>query len=304
MSDSDRLRRFLFERWPVRGQFVRLDAAWRAVIEHHDYPPVLSRCLGEAVAATALVAATLKFKGRLLMQCQGPGPVHLIVAECTDRHAIRGLLRHRGALPADASLAALTGGGQLAMTLDNPQHTHRYQGVVPLDQPGLAACLEDYFDRSEQLPTKLVLAASAERAGGLLLQRVASGASASRPEDPRASEEADDAWRRIGLLADTLTAEELLRQPLEVILHRLFNEDDLRLFDGSPVFFQCVCSRDRVAGILRSLGDAEVHGILAERGNVEVRCEFCNRAYRFDAVDAARALAGDGHQPSPSGGVH
>ena len=116
MSDNDRLRRFLFERWPVRGQFVRLDAAWRAVIEHHDYPPVLTRCLGEAVAATVLVAGTLKFKGRLLMQCQGPGPVHLIVAECTDRHAIRGLLRHRGELPADASLAALTGGGQLAMT--------------------------------------------------------------------------------------------------------------------------------------------------------------------------------------------
>ena len=304
MSDSDRLPRFLFERWPVRGQFVRLDAAWRAVIEHHDYPPVLARCLGEAVAATVLVAGTLKFKGRLLMQCQGPGPVHLLVAECTDRHAIRGLLRHRGELPADTSLASLTGGGQLAVTLDNPQHTSRYQGVVPLAHPGLAACLEDYFARSEQLPTRLVLAASAERAGGLLLQRVAAGASASRPEDPHQAEEADDAWRRIGLLADTLTPEELLRQPLEVILHRLFNEDDLRLFDGSPVFFQCVCSRERVTGILRSLGEAEVRGILAERGSVEVRCEFCNRAYQFDTVDAARVFAGGSHPPSPGGGVH
>ena len=304
MSDSDRLRRFLFERWPVRGQFVRLDAAWRAVIEHHDYPPMLARCLGEAVAANVLVAGTLKFKGRLVMQCQGPGPVHLLVAECTDRHAIRGLVRHRGELPADTSLAALTGGGQLAVTLDSPQHTSRYQGVVPLAHPGLAACLEDYFARSEQLPTRLVLAASAERAGGLLLQRVAAGASASRPEDPVQAEEADDAWRRIGLLADTLTPEELLRQPLEVILHRLFNEDDLRLFDGSPVFFQCVCSRERVTGILRSLGEAEVRGILAEHGSVEVRCEFCNRAYQFDAVDAARVFAGGSHPPSPAGGVH
>jgi len=304
MSDSDRLRRFLFERWPVRGQFVRLDASWRAVIEHHDYPSVLARLLGEAVAATALVAGTLKFKGRLLMQCQGPGPVHLVVAECTDRHAIRGLLRHRGDLPAESSLDALTGGGQLAVTLDNPQHSNRYQGVVPLAHPGLAACLEDYFGRSEQLPTRLVLAANAERAGGLLLQRVASGASASRPEDPHQADEADDAWRRIGLLADTLTPEELLRQPLEVILHRLFNEDDLRLFEGSPVFFQCVCSRERVAGILRSLGEVEVRGILAERGEVEVRCEFCNRAYQFDAVDAARVFAGGSHPPSPSGGLH
>ncbi len=304
MTDSDRLRRFLFERWPVRGQFVRLDAAWRAVIEHHDYPPVLARCLGEAVAATALVAGTLKFKGRLLMQCQGPGPVHLIVAECTDRHAIRGLLRHRGELPDEDTLSALTGGGQLAVTLDSPQHTNRYQGVVPLSHPGLAACLEDYFDRSEQLPTRLILAASADRAGGLLLQRVASGASASRQEDPHAAGEADDAWRRIGLLAETLTPGELLRQPLEVILHRLFHEEDVRLFEGSPVFFQCVCNRERVVGILRSLGEEEVRDILAERGGVEVRCEFCNRAYRFDPVDAARVFAAGSHPPSPSGGVH
>lgn len=304
MTDSDRLRRFLFERWPVRGQFVRLDAAWRAILEHHDYPPVLTRCLGEAMAATVLVAGTLKFKGRMVMQCQGPGPVHLLVTECTDRHAIRGLARHRGELPQEASLSALTGGGQLAVTLDNPQHSHRYQGVVPLEHPGLAACLEHYFDSSEQLPTRLVLAADAGRAGGLLLQRVASGATASRSGDPQAAEEAEDAWRRIGLLADTLTPEELLRQPLEVILQRLFHEDDVRLFEGSPVFFQCVCSRERVAGILRSLGEAEVRGILAEQGKVEVRCEFCNRAYGFDAVDAARVFTAEGHPPAPSGGVH
>jgi len=304
MSDSDRLRRFLFGRWPVRGQFVRLDAAWRAVIEHHDYPPVLARTLGEATAATVLVAGTLKFKGRLVMQCQGPGPVHLLVAECTDRHAIRALARHRGELPAQASLSGLTGGGQLAVTLDNARHTHRYQGVVPLAHARLAECLEDYFDRSEQLPTRLVLAASGERAGGLLLQRVASGDSASGPGDPRAAEEAEEAWRRISLLADTLTPEELLRQPLDVILHRLFHEDDVRLFEGSPVFFQCVCSRERVAGILRSLGEGEVRGILEERGQVEVRCEFCNRAYAFDKVDAARVFAAGDHSPVPSGGRH
>jgi molecular chaperone Hsp33 len=304
VADNDLLRRFLFERWPVRGQFVRLDSAWRAVIEHHDYPPVAVRTLGEAMAATVLVAGTLKFKGRLLLQCQGPGPMHLLVAECTDRHAIRGLARYRGELPPDDSLAGLTGGGRLAVTIDNPQHTSRYQGIVPLDHPRLAACLEHYFGQSDQLPTRLVLAANAERAAGLLLQRVASGASASRVEDPRAVEEAEDAWRRIGLLAETLTPEELLRQPLEVILHRLFHEDDLRLFEGSPVFFQCVCSRERVNGILRSLGEDEIRDILAERGEVEVRCEFCNRAYRFDAVDAARTFAEGSHPPSASGHVH
>jgi molecular chaperone Hsp33 len=304
MADSDLLRRFLFERWPVRGQFVRLGAAWRAVVEHHDYPPVVMRTLGEAMAATVLVAGTLKFKGRLLLQCQGPGPMHLLLAECTDRHAIRGLARYRGQLPCDDTLAGLTGGGSLAVTIDNPQHTSRYQGIVPLDHPRLAACLEHYFGQSDQLPTRLLLAANGEQAAGLLLQRVASGASASRAEDLRATEEAEDAWRRIGLLAETLTPEELLRQPLEVILHRLFHEDDLRLFEGTPVFFQCVCSRERVGGILRSLGEEEIEGILAERGEVEVRCEFCNRAYRFDAVDSARTFADGSHPPPASGEVH
>ena len=303
MADSDLLRRFLFERWPVRGHLVRLDASWRAVLEHHDYPPVLTRTLGEAMAATVLVAGTLKFEGRLLMQFQGPGPMHLMITECTDRHAIRGVARFRGELPPEAALSALTGGGQLAVTVDNQRHDHRYQGVVPLNHPGLAACLEDYFARSEQLPTKLVLAAGPDRAAGLLLQRVATGASAFGGEDPRAIEEADDAWRRIGLLAGTLTAEELLRQPCEAILRRLFHEDDVRLFEGSPVFFQCVCSRERVTGILRSLGEEEVAGILQERGDVEVRCEFCNRAYTFDRVDAARIFAA-GSPAGPARGLH
>jgi molecular chaperone Hsp33 len=294
MSDSDLLRRFLFEELPVRGHFVRLDASWRAMIEHHDYPAALSGLLGEAMAATALIAGTIKFEGRLVLQCQGPGPVHLLVAECTDRNAVRAVIRARGELPEGGTLADLTGGGQLSVTLDDQQHTQRYQGVVPLAQPGLAACLEDYFRRSEQLPTRLFLAANRERAAGLLLQRVASGSGASFARDPADEPEIEDAWRRVGMLAATVTADELLRQPCEVLLHRLFNEDDLRLFEGSPVFFRCACSRERVAGILQSLGEDEVRGILQERGQVEVRCEFCNRAYAFDAVDAAQLFSAAG----------
>jgi molecular chaperone Hsp33 len=303
VTDGDLLRRFLFERWPVRGHFVRLDASWRAVVEHHGYPPVLSRALGEAMAATVLAAGTIKFKGMLSLQLQGPGPVHLVLAQCTHGHAIRAVARHRGDLPAEATLAELTGGGQLTVTLDNDQQNARYQGVVPLDRPELSACLEEYFARSEQLPTRLVLAANGEQAAGLLLQRVASGAGASIEEDARAVAEAQDAWRRIDLLASTLTADELLRLPCETLLHRLFHEDDLRLFEGAPVYFQCACSRQRVSGILRSLGQEEVSDIVRERGDVEVRCEFCNRAYTFDAVDAARLFAGGGEASVPPG-VH
>jgi len=303
MPEGDRLRRFLFERWPVRGHFVRLDASWRAVIEHHRYPPVLTHALGEAMAATVLLAGTMKFRGQLSLQFQGPGPMHLMVAQCTHRHAIRGVARYRGELPAQATLSELTGGGQLAATVESEQRTNSYQGIVPLDQPQLAACLEQYFARSEQLPTRIVLAATSERAAGLLLQRVATGAGASIAEDPRASAEADDAWTRLALLAATLQPEELLHEPCGTILHRLFHEDDVRLFEGSPVFFQCSCSRERVSGILRALGESEVQDIVRERGDVEVQCEFCNRAYTFDAVDAARLFAA-GSQPAAPQGVH
>ncbi len=174
---------------------------------------------------------------------------------------------------------------------------------MPLDEPQLASCLEAYFARSEQLPSCLILAADAEHAAGLLLQRVATGAGASHEEDPRALAEADDAWQRLRLLASTVSREELLQQPCETLLRRLFHEDDVRLFEGSPVFFQCTCSRERVSGILRSLGEPEVRDIVRERGNVEVQCEFCNRAYTFDAVDAARLFAA-ANQPAAPPGVH
>lgn len=299
---GDLLRRFLFERWPVRGQFVRLDASWRAVLEHHDYPAPVRAALGEAMAAAVVLAGTLKFRGQLSLQFQGPGPLHLMLAQCTHRHAIRGVARWRGGQAPAGSLAEMTGGGQLAVTIENEERSDRYQGIVPLDQGDLAACLEGYFQRSEQLPTRLVLASDGRHAAGLLLQRVASGAGASFEEDPRALAEAEDAWHRIGLLLATLTPGELLALPVESLLHRLFNEDDLRLFEGSPVYHQCTCSRERVAGILRSLGEAEVQDILRERGDVEVRCEFCNRAWTFDPVDAAGLFAARSQAAPP--GLH
>jgi molecular chaperone Hsp33 len=285
-EDGDRLQRFLFERFPVRGHLVHLDAAWRALIEHHAYPEVVRDTLGEATAASVLMVATLKFEGTLTLQMQGPGPMHLLVAHCTDHHAVRGVARWRGDL-LPRELDALTGGGQVTVTLDSPDRSARYQGVVPLSGARIATCLEDYFRRSEQLPTRLWLAATAERATGLLLQRLPGGARAEAGEDLVALASGDEDWERVLALAGTLSERELLELPGREILRRLFHEEDLRLFEPAPVYFQCTCSRERVAGILRSLGKGELDGVLAERGHVEVRCEFCNRAYRFDAVDVA-----------------
>ncbi len=293
-APGDLLHRFLFERLPIRGHLVRLDASWRATIEHHEYPRAVSDALGEAMAAAVLMAGALKFEGRLSLQFEGKGPVRLMLAQCTHRHAIRGVARH-DELPEGAGGSALFVEGQFAVTIEQQEGGERYQGVVPLDQQRLADSLERYFERSEQLPTRFMLAATPGRAAGLMLQRVAVG-DASTPEEQAA---ADDAWIRIGLLAATVSPQELFEMPARKLLGRLFAEDDIRLFEGSPVFFQCSCSRERVAGILQSLGDAELQSLLKERGDVEVRCEFCNRAWRFDAVDVAGLFAEVSAQQAP-----
>jgi molecular chaperone Hsp33 len=286
--DGDTVRRFMFEKFPVRGYVVHLDASWRALHENHDYPPVIRDTLGEAAAATVLLASTLKFEGLLTLQMQGPGPMHLLVSQATHRMAIRAVARWKGDVPATANLQALAGtDGHVTVTIENPDRTSRYQGVVPLTGEGLSGCLQHYFERSEQLPTRLWLAATPQRAAGLLLQRLPSGARAEAEEDELEAAAGDEDWNRVLHLASTLTADELVKLPGSELLRRLFHEEDVRMFDANPVFFQCTCSRDRVAGILRSLGEPEVRSVVEEQGSVEVRCEFCNRAYRFDAVDAA-----------------
>ncbi len=295
---GDLLHRFLFERLPVRGHLVRLDASWRAAIEHHDYPRTVSDALGEAMAASVLMTGALKFEGRLSLQFEGRGALRLMLAQCTHRHALRGVARHDN-VPPGASGMALFGGGQLAVTIEQQEDGERYQGVVPLEQERIADCLERYFERSEQLPTRFLLTATPGRAAGLMLQRVAVGDALSEAEQA----EGDDAWNRIGLLAATVTPQELLETPSKELLARLFGEDDIRLFEGTPVFFQCSCSRERVAGILQSLGDQELQSLLKERGDVEVRCEFCNRAWTFDAVDVA-GLFSPGASPQAPRGLH
>jgi molecular chaperone Hsp33 len=289
----DSIRRFLFEHYPVRGYVVHLDSSWRAVCEPTDYPAPVRQLLGEAMVSATLLAATLKFEGTLTLQLQGPGPVHLLVAQCTDRHAIRGVARHRDLPPGDgidgadgAPLNSLAGDGRLIVSVEpgsqGANYGSNYQGIVPMVGGGLANCLETYFASSEQLPTRLWLAAGSERAAGFLLQRVP-----ERDRSIASPEDIDELWNRIGHLAATLTAGELFELPEAKLLQRLFPEDDVRLFSPTPVFFQCRCSRERVAGILRSLGEPEIKSILVERGAVEVRCEFCNRAYAFDPVDCA-----------------
>jgi molecular chaperone Hsp33 len=292
MHDRDALRRFLFEHYPIRGLLVHLDASWHALLEHHDYPVVVRDTLGEALAASVLVASTLKFDGMLTLQLRGTGPLHLMSAQCSSSLAIRGVARHRE-VGEVRDLQVLAGADStLTVTIEKEDLSQRYQGIVPLGHATLARCLEGYFENSEQLPTRLWLHADGVTAAGLLLQRLPADSVAKRPAATpesieRASDvaEVDDAWRRVQLLADTITPEELRALADQQILQRLFNEDDVRMFESAPVYFRCRCSRERVAGMLQTLGVEEIRSVLAEQGKVEVRCDFCNRAYLFDAVD-------------------
>jgi molecular chaperone Hsp33 len=303
MHDRDCLHRFVFEHYPIRGHLVHLDAAWQALIEHRDYPRAIRELLGEAVAASLLLAATIKFDGVLSLQLQGDGLVHLLLAQCTSGLGVRGLARFRdedetrepGRGSAPARLGELIGAGNLTVTLETDDGAQRYQGIVPIGGDRLADSLQVYFENSEQLPTRLWLYADGLGVSGMLLQRLPDGG--GRAAEATAGQ-VDDAWRRVQLIGDTLTPEELATLADAEILHRLFNEDDVRLFEPAPVYFRCRCSRERVGGMLQGLGEAETRSILEERGEVEVRCDFCNRAYVFDAVDIGQlfnaGVASDG----------
>jgi molecular chaperone Hsp33 len=281
MHDRDTLHRFLFDRFPIRGHLVHLDAAWRALIEHRQYPDAIRETLGEAVVASLLLAATIKFDGVLSLQLQGDGPMHLLLAQCTSGLGVRGLARYREGAGGAHKISELIGNGNLTVTLETDEGAQRYQGIVPVEGERLADSLQAYFQNSEQLPTRLWLHADERGASGMLLQKLPGSGSLPAADAVLV----EDAWRRVQLIADTLTPVELRTLADAEILHRLFNEDDLRLFEPSPVYFRCRCSRERVAGMLQGLGETETRSVIAERGKVEVHCDFCNRAYVFDAVD-------------------
>jgi molecular chaperone Hsp33 len=291
-GETDALQRFVFERARVRGELVRLDETWREVQRRRQYPHAVGAILGELTAASVLLAATLKFEGgTLVLQVQRGKPVNLLVVECQADLSLRAMARWNGGLSALAELGPsptlhdLAVGGQCVLTLDPGPGLTAYQGVVPLEGRTTAQVLERYMARSEQLGTLFALAASQERAAGLLLQRLPDAGGKPQVEaDP-------DLWNRVGHLVATLKRQELLELPGREILRRLFHEEDLRLFESMPARFACRCSRERVAGVLRMVGREEVEHALADEGVMTVTCEFCGHAYDFTREEAQRALA-------------
>ena len=288
------LRRFLLESQPLRGHWVRLGKAWRELRAEQVYPPPAQALLGEVASAAVLLAATLKFEGTLTLQLTGSGRIRLLVAQCTDEYRVRAVAHH-DLEPGEApDFAALVGAGRLAVTVQSERSNARYQGIVPLEGANLAECLERYFASSEQLPTRLMLAADADFAGGILLQKLPG------EQAEAAGAQLQATWEALQGGLATLTPAMLRVASAEQIVRQVSGEHDCRLFGPTPVQFACRCSAQRVADVIRSLGLAEAQATLAEQGVISVTCEFCARRYRFDAIDVEQLFAsGAALQPGP-----
>ena len=288
---NDQLQKFLFRQAPVRGEFIELADMWQQIQSHHDYPAPVVRLLGEMIGAAALLSANIKFDGSLIMQVRGDGPVRLLVVECDSALKIRATakLDETASIPDDAIFTDLinaNGKGRFVITLDPHDKIpgqRPYQGIVSLAGDSIAQVIENYMKQSEQLDTRIWLAADNRVIRGLLMQKMppetgADGLSESTQED-------EDTWQRLVTLASTLKTDEMLDTGIETLRHRLFWEDDLFAFEPQHPVFHCSCNREKVGNMLRMLGEREVGEALKEQGNLAIHCDFCGQTYTFGKAD-------------------
>lgn len=279
MKENDSLRRFLFEELGVRGEWVRLRESWRQAKQHQVLVNAeVESQLGQALAAVVLLSATIKFKGTMIMQVQGGGELKALVAQSSNDRMIRGLVRSEPQGAAGNLKDMLGEGGRLVLTVES-DNAEPYQGIVAVADNNLAGVLESYFNQSEQLDTRLWLFADQHQAAGLFIQEL-----------PGETQDKAD-WQRICVLANTVTAEEMFSLDCADLLHRLFNEEKVRLYEAEAVEFKCGCSRQKIGGTLAALGRSELEAILRERDDIEVDCQFCGAQYRFDKVDVETLLS-------------
>jgi molecular chaperone Hsp33 len=300
-TNKDTLQKFIFDNAAVRGEFVEISDTWREIQARHNYPPAVKTVLGEMVAAAALLSANLKFNGAIIMQIHGDGPVRLLVVECDSDLRLRATAKlTEGAQVADdASLTELLnahGKGRFVITLDPSDKMpgqQPYQGIVPLDGADMATVIENYMLRSEQLDTRLWLAADDQVSRGLLLQKLPRHS--GKDDQVQQASEAEDleTWNRAVMLASTLKQEEMLSTDIQTLMNRLFWEETVRVFDPQHPQFHCSCTREKVGNMLKMLGKDEVNEALKELGHLGINCDFCGKHYDFDKVDCAQLFAGN-----------
>lgn len=293
---TDTLQKFMFEGAAVRGELVELSDTWQQVQARSDYPKAVKTLLGEMLAAAALLSANLKFNGAIIMQIHGDGPVRLLVVECDSELRLRATAKLApDAIIDDAAtlpqLVHAHGQGRFVITLDPKDKLpgqQPYQGIVPLDGDTVATVIENYMQRSEQLDTKLWLAADGRVSRGLLLQKLPDHGGIDAPITDEL-----ETWNRTVMLASTLKQEELLSTDIQTLMHRLFWEEPIRVFDPKQPSFHCSCTRDKVGGMLKMLGKAEIDNALKDLSSLEINCDFCGQYYQFDPVDCARLFSTD-----------
>ena len=297
MSSNDLLHRFIFDDCDIRGNIVTLGDSYREVLSHNPYAPAIRHLLGEFLAAVSLLTSTLKFDGKIILQARGDGPISTIMAEYSHQHELRGIVRLNSEaelsdeLAEHGNLQQLLGNGVLVISIEAQAKANyqgkleRYQGIVPMDAANLAVCLEHYFQQSEQLATRLWFAADDQHVSGLLLQALPQQITTD-------AEDNQDKWETMVTLADTITANELLQLDHANILHRLYHEQALRLFEPAAVKFSCSCSRERCANALLTIGKDEVEQLLIEKGRIDIDCQFCNQHYIFAADEVRKLLGG------------
>jgi molecular chaperone Hsp33 len=274
-TPKDSLHHFLFENTPIRGNLVHLNDTYNAALAHQHLPLVVKKALGELMAASTLLISTIKMNGAMVLQIQTKGQLKLLVVECSSDLTMRATAKWEGEIADDADFLTLIKEGHCIITLDT-KNSEPYQGIVPIEGISIAEMLENYMLRSQQIDTKLWLSCDGSRAAGLLIQKL-----------PEQETQDADAWNRVTILANTVTEQELLTESAERILTTLFYEEDVRLFEAQSIRFYCQCTRENVGKMLQMLGQDEVESILSEQEKIEINCDFCNKQYLFDAVDAA-----------------
>lgn len=282
MNNINEIQRFSFDNTNVRGERVLLTDAYQNIISRKSYPKSLEKLLGEFVAAIALLRDIVKIDGVLSIQCKGEGQLKTLMAECDEQQNLRAIAQwdEAQAFPEQASLKELLANGYLVITIE-PRQGNRYQGIVEIVGDSLAQCLEQYFFQSEQLPSRVWLAADGTQAAGLFLQRL--------PAE-QAKDGDEDAWERFVHLATTVKDEELLTLDTTELLHRLYHEEELRMYDSKTMQFGCSCSRQRTFDAIASMGAEEIRQIISEEGSIKAQCQFCAEVYQFNKEDLDSAL--------------
>lgn len=276
MKESDTLQRFIFEHENIRGEIVHVQHTYQTIMGQRNYPPMVKNLLGEALVSCLLLASSIKFEGNLSLQFQGDKRLPLLLVQCDHQLNVRAFAQFAENLETiDYATAFLT--GQMVLTINQDNQTKAYQSVVPIQATSMSENLMEYFAQSEQISTRVWLAVNDSAAAGMLLQLMPGQDTIQR----------EHFWEYAVQLGQTVSEEELLNLDNQTLLYRLYNEAELRVFDSRPTQFKCRCSQEKMKQVIHILGELEAKQLLEEQGNIEIRCDFCNTQYHFDAIDVA-----------------